>query len=77
MSTLKRFALTSTLTLAAQTAMRTYVDFNVGRTNVAGALTSAAQTSMRTNVDYHLRRCSLSSVAQNSRHLNFCRKSIL
>ncbi len=76
-STVKRFAPTSTLTLAAQTSMRTYVDFNVGRTNVAGALTSAAQTSMRTNVDYHLRRCSLLSVAQNSRHLPYGLRPIM
>ena len=68
MSTVKRFALTSTLTLAAQTSMRTNVDFNVGRTNVAAALTSIALTSMRTNVDAQKRRVALSSVAQNSRH---------
>ncbi len=47
--------------------MLTNVDFNIGRTNVAGALTSAAQTSMRTNVDAQKRRVALSSVAQNSR----------
>jgi hypothetical protein len=61
------FALTSTLTSAAQTSMRTNVDFNVGRTNVAAALTSIALTSMRTNVDAQKRRVALSSVAQNSR----------
>jgi hypothetical protein len=35
--------------------MRTNVDFNVGRTNVAAALTSAAQTSFRTYVDAQFR----------------------
>ncbi len=63
-STFKRFALTSTLTLAAQTSMRTNVDFNVGRTNVVAALTSIALTSMRTNVDAQKRRVALSSVAK-------------
>ncbi len=48
--------------------MRTNVDFNVGRTNVAAALTSIALMSMRTNVDAQKRRVALSSVAQNSRH---------
>jgi hypothetical protein len=66
----------STLTLAAQTSMRTNVNFNVGRTNVdfnfgrtnvAAALTSIALTLMRTNVDAQKRRVALSSVAQNSR----------
>jgi hypothetical protein len=56
-STLKRFALTSTFSLMSHLRRlkrgRTNVDFNVGRTNVAGALTSAAQASMRTYVDAH------------------------
>jgi hypothetical protein len=49
--------------------MRTNVNFNVGRTNVAAALMSIALTSMRTNVDAQKRRVALSSVAQNSRRL--------
>jgi hypothetical protein len=49
--------------------MRTNVNFNVGRTNVAAALMSIALTSMRTNVDAQKRRVALSSVAQNLRRL--------